>query len=153
MPLRRPNVDRSRDAYRPGKARISQIINLKNVDFGVNRNNRYMKTGASVPKLPNTSKTSVRSNSNNRHLAAFKNPLLNSYDYDGEEEFQPKHYDFDFYDGNEKSLKAKVKKTRSRDNLRDTRAFTRREAEAGKALHSGCISCCCQSSNVEYFLS
>lgn len=137
MPLRRPNVDRSREAYRPGKARISQIINLKNVDFGVNRNNRYMRTGASVPKLPNTSITSVRSNSKNRHLAAFKNPLLNSYDYDGEEEFQPKHYDFDFYDGNEKSLKAKVKKTRSRDNLRDTRALTRREAEAGKTLHSG----------------
>ena len=129
MPPRRP-IDRTREAYRPGKARISQIINLKNVDFGVNRNNRYMKmsSGPSTSKLPNTSKTSVRSNSNSRHLAAFKNPLLNSYDFNGDEEYEPKHYNFDFYEGTSSS-KAKAKKSKSKDNLRDNRMFTRTEGK------------------------
>jgi hypothetical protein len=93
MPPRRPPFNS--DPYRPGKARISEVINLKNVDFGANRNNRYMRINTGPPAA-NASKLSVRSNS--RHLAAFKNPLLNSYDDDGDEEYEPKHFVFDFDD-------------------------------------------------------
>ena len=114
MPQRRPGyTDSSREAYRPGRARISQVIDLKNVDFGSNRNNRYMRinTNPSTTDLQSSNK-SVRSNT--RHLAAFKNPLLNKYEDDGDEEYQPKHFEFDFADNNDTQGKPKRKKSKPR---------------------------------------
>ena len=127
MPPRRPPFNN--DPYRPGKARISEIINLKNVDFGANRNNRYMRINTnpttSTTNNNNTSKLSVRSNSNpppplplsqQRHLAAFKNPLLNSYDHDGDEDYEPQHFVFDFDDDKDirisKGIQRKSRKDR-----------------------------------------
>ncbi len=106
MPQRRPPFNSN--PYRPGKARISEIINLKNVDFGANRNNRYMRINTNPA---NTSRINMRSNSNPpaRHLAAFKNPLLNAYDDDGDEDYEPQHYVFDFDDKDIKLSKAKRK--------------------------------------------
>ncbi len=99
MPPIRPASNNSfNNAYRPGKARISSII-----DFGQSQSNRYLRINQS------NSKTSLRStNSYSRHhphLAAFKNPLLNSYDDDGDEDYEPKHFDIDF-DDNSKSQRA-----------------------------------------------
>lgn len=119
MPPRRPKYSFSTDTYRPGKARISEIINLKNTDFGSNRNNRYMKINEGK------SKTSLRSNTNTtaRHLAAFKNPLLNSYDDEGDEDYEPKHFEFDFDDDNDVTVAQKPrKKSKNRQSSRTRRS-------------------------------
>ena len=105
MPQRRSSSISSntsfKNSYRPGKARISEII-----DFGTSKNNRYLKINQT------SSKTNIRSNS--RHLAAFKNPLLNSYDDEGEEDYEPKHFVFDFDDDTSIQISRENKKPRHR---------------------------------------
>lgn len=108
MPQSRPINSNS---YRPGKARIAEIINLKNTDFGSNRNNRYMRINT-VPQ--GSSKTNLRSN---KHLAAFKNPLINSYEGDGDEEYEPQHYIFDFDDNKDISIGKPKRRLKQRKGI------------------------------------
>lgn len=76
------------------KGKLSEII-----DFHMTGRNRYM--------VINQTRVSSRQNlnssalSNSRNPAKFRNPLLNKYEDDGDEDYERKHYVFEDQDDDE----------------------------------------------------
>lgn len=70
-------------------------------DFRQKDKNRYMKINQPTKSQLKTSGT--------RSLSRFKNPLLNRFDYDGEEDYQPKQFYFDFVEEKQRAQQQQQK--------------------------------------------
>jgi hypothetical protein len=100
------------------KGKLSEII-----DFHLSGRNRYMvinQPKVSTPRLPTASNTSSTRNPNR-----FRNPLLNKYDHDGEDDYERKHYVFEDDDdetggdGTKGKGKGKTRKKRLTQTLKN----------------------------------
>lgn len=113
MPRRKPFIYETKKDFGSRKSNISGGKLSEIIDFHMKGKNRYMKIN----------QTTKLKSSGTRSLSRFKNPLLNRFEFDGEEEFEPKQFYFDFV---EEKRPARTKPARSRSNERNKQVFDHR---------------------------